>query len=134
MTKTLPIYALSAAIILGAIIFAYSQTQSATGAGWLGFPSHIQSATTTAVGPDEVVTLFADEPNATCHSRVITTAGSDIMISFDDVTGFGSTSLSSVVGHLQGASTTVSYDSGDYGCGLMTAYGVSSSTITISSF
>lgn len=134
MTKTLPIYVLSATIILCAIVFAYSQTQSATGAGWLGFPSHIQSATTTTVGPDQVVTLFEDQPNATCHSRVVTTTGSNIMISFDDVSGFGSTSLSSVVGHIQNASTTVSYDSGEFGCGLMTAYGVSSSTITISSF
>lgn len=134
MSKTLSIYALVLAVTLLAVALFFNQSTPAIGSGWLGFQSHIQSATSTTVGPDEIITLFADEESATCHSRVITTTGSAIMISFDDVAGHGSTTISGEIGHWQDASTTVAYDSGQYGCGLLSAYGYSSSTVTISSF
>lgn len=136
MTKNLllPAVILAGAILILAAILLFKPFNTVLGAGYFGQQVHIQTATTTAVGPDTVKTLFADETSPTCHSRVVTTAASGIYISFDDVTGFGSTTLASGVGHWQASSSTVAYDSGLYGCGLMTAFGVSSSTLTISSF
>ena len=81
------------------------------------------------------MTLFSAKTDGSCKARVVTTRGSSaIMLSFGDTTGFGSTTLSGTAGHLQLASTTVVYDSGLYGCGRMTAFGWSSSTVTISEF
>jgi hypothetical protein len=142
MTKTLPMYALAASILVLAGALFFSQAHETIGAGWIGMQSHIQTATTTAVGPDTVVTLFADNSPATCHSRVVTTNFSGIWLSFDDLdsstTGkvytFGSTSLAHNIGHWQPGSTTVAYDAGLYGCGRMTAYADATNTITISSF
>lgn len=131
MTKTLSTILLSIALLAVALFFYHTSTVD--GAGWL--PVHLQVATTTAVGPDSVVTLFDDETSPTCHSRVITTSSQGIRLSFGDTAGFGSTTLSNTVGHYQAASTSVVYDSALYGCGLMSAIGlVSSTTITISSF
>lgn len=133
MKLTLPTYILAGAILLLASALFFTQSAS-TEAGWWGWQSHIQSATTTTVGPDTNVTLFADQVSATCHSRIVTTRGSAIVISFDDVTGYGSTTMALTDGHIQASSTTVAYDSGTYGCGRMTALGWSSTTITTSSF
>lgn len=132
MTKTYSTITLMILAILAVGTFVYSVSQNVDSAGYI--PAHIQTATTTAVGPQEVKTLFADETSPICKSRVISTTGSAILISFDDVTGFGSTTLAANAGHVQPASTTVAYDSALFGCGLVSAYGYSSSTITISSF
>lgn len=133
MTKSLPIYLLAVTILVLAVGLFFNQSTPVDGAGWL--PTHIQSATTTTVGPDTVVTLFADQTSATCKGRLVTTNNDAINISFDDVTGFGSTTLAEGVGHYQAASTSVMYDSALYGCGLTTALGLTASgTVTISSF
>ena len=89
-------------------------------------PSSVSVATTSnpTVGP-LALTLFA---TTTCSSRVITTAASAVMLTFSDYAGQTPTGS---FGHLQGASTTVSYDSGTYGCGLFKAYAFSSTTITV---
>lgn len=102
--------------------------------GFVGMPSHLQVATTTATGPDLVVTLFSDTEN--CKSRTISTVASALMLTFGDpVNGdLASTTLNGTAGHLQPASTTVSYPSDEFGCGRVSAYGFSSTTITISSF
>lgn len=132
MKLTLPTILLSTAILILAGALFFTQTDIANGNGYIGFPAHIQSATTTVVGPQSKITLFADVPD--CKSRVVTTLGQPIRISFDDATGFGSTTIGSNVGHLQAASTTVAYESGIYGCGRFTAWAPASSTITISNF
>lgn len=59
--------------------------------------------------------LFA---SSTCVARIVTTSTSSIRIKFSDHADF---TLGTNIGHFQGASTTVSYDSGIYGCGLWTA-------------
>lgn len=120
------------ALALG-LMYLLSPVQYADSAGWI--PAHIQTATTTTVGTDTVVTLFADQTSATCKSRVITTNNNGILLSFGDLTGFGSTTLAVGAGHYQAASTTVAYDSALYGCGLVSALGLTASgTVTISSF
>lgn len=115
---------------LGVGLF-FTQMPTADSAGL--WPVHIQSATTTTVGTS-AVTLFADDTTNSCKARVVTTNGTGVSISFDDVTGFGSTTISVTKGHWQPASTTVVYDSALYGCGLMSAIAAASTPVTISSF
>jgi len=94
-------------------------------------------ATTTAVGPQETITIFSDKSN--CSSRVISTTdgkGQAIQVLFGDPTNgdIASTSLSEVVGHLQAGSTTQAYDAGIYGCGRWTVHASASTTLLISEF
>lgn len=133
MTRILQITTLLAFVaVLLSVLYMYSPVQNLGAAGAL--QSHIQSATSTTANPYTPITLFADQSSAVCHSRVVTTEQA-IRISFDEVAGFSSTTLSATVGHSQAASTTVVYDAALYGCGWMTAKSVSATgTITISSF
>ncbi len=100
-----------------------------------GLPAAQSIATTTAVGPDEVITIFANK--ASCSSRVIsTTDGSNqaIQVLFGAPTNGDTTTPTELVGHLQAGSTTVSYDSGMYGCGAWKVFSTSSTTILVSEF
>ena len=67
--------------------------------------------------------LFAT--STVCTSRIITTTSTPIRIKIGDHDNY---TLSGTVGHLQLGSTTVSYDSGLYGCGLWTGIGLSGNT------
>jgi hypothetical protein len=133
MTKTLPTILLAGAIVLLAVVLLYKPLTTGA-AGYLGYATHLQSATTTTVGTTPV-TLFAGETSATCHARVVTTTDRPITISFGEtVVGFSSTTLTATVGHYQAGSTTVAYESGIYGCGTFTAYAGASTVVTVSSF
>ncbi|MBP9771418.1 MAG: hypothetical protein KBD16_00625 [Candidatus Pacebacteria bacterium] len=65
---------------------------------------------------------------STCAARIITTVASPIMITFTDKDGQIPTG---VFGHLQAASTTEVYDSGQYGCNAVKIYSFVASTITV---
>lgn len=65
------------------------------------------SLTTTAIS------LMA---TSSCSARVVSTTNKPIMLTFSDYAGQTPTG---VFGVLQAASTTVVYDSGQYGCGLV---------------
>ena len=132
MTSKIFLSGILSVAVVALIALFYSTSQPAVGSGYIGWPVHLQTATTTTVGPDTNVTLFADA--ADCKSRVVSTRGSAIVVSFGDTAGYGSTTMALSDGHLQAASTTVAYESGTYGCGRMTALGYSSTTITTSSF
>lgn len=71
-----------------------------------------------------------------CASRIVTTRAEPIVINFSGTSLQTATTtiLSTFEGHLQGASTTVVYDSAVYGCGFWGArsVGVASTTVTIS--
>jgi hypothetical protein len=118
-------------IIVGIFTFALMQAQVADGSAFPGQQAKLQIATTTILGPG-TVTLF--EASDFCLNRVITTQGSEIKVLFGDAIGLTATSVSATVGHLQAASTTVSYDSGLYGCGKMVGRASASTTVTTSSF
>lgn len=141
MTKSLPTYILAAAIIAAAILLFIKPMFPAIGAGFIGYQVHQQTGTSTTVGTSPV-TLFADQSDAVCHSRVVTTNGLGIKISFGEVLAanqttswtFSSSSLTASVGHWQPASTTVAYDAGLYGCGRMTAIATGNTPVTVSSF
>ncbi|KKR15214.1 MAG: hypothetical protein UT43_C0005G0010 [Parcubacteria group bacterium GW2011_GWC1_39_29] len=100
-----------------------------------GLYSVLAVATTTTVGPQEKKTVFTR--NTSCVTRVLSTAGQAIMVLYGDPTNgdLASTTITSMAGHWQGASTTVAYDAGIYGCGRMIVLGVAASTtITATEF
>lgn len=65
---------------------------------------------------------------STCAARTISTTGSAIMIGFGENQGFVPTAL---VGHVQGASTTVTYDASQFGCGAVRIYSFAAQTLTV---
>src|SRR3990167_7046135 len=89
-----------------------------------GVPGTVATSSNPTVSTSGIVIIAT----STCSARIITTVASPIMLTFSDFEGDVPTAL---FGHLQGASTTVSYDSGVYGCGLVKAYGFVSSAITV---
>lgn len=70
------------------------------------------------------VTIFATSTSA-CISRIITTDGEAIFIKFGDHAGF---TLTKDDGHLQAASSTITYDSALYGCGMWQGMSATAST------
>ena len=122
--KTNIVAILAGLLLLGALFVQYAGIAEAV------FPNmqpRAQTATTTATGPDTVKTLFSATDN--CASRIITTRASDVLLSFkSDMTPSGS------VGHEQLASTTVTYDAEQFGCGAVMVYGRASSTLTTTQF
>lgn len=132
---TTPITLLALGILVLAGVLLFKPLHTAIGGAFTGTSAYLQTATTTAVGPDTVKTLFAAKTDGSCKSRVVTTQGtSAIMLSFGDTTGFGSTTIGGTAGHLQAASTTEVYDGELYGCGRVTAFAWASSTLTTSEF
>lgn len=111
--------------VLVVCLYYASQTGNlgSAGSGQAG----IATSSTIAVGPQEDITIF--DSNRYCANRAVSTLASAIMLSFHSAIN-----PSASVGHLQAASTTVEYDSDLWGCGTVTAYGFSSSTITLTQF
>lgn len=135
------LYALAASIIFLAVVVSLKPFASVLGAAPLGQSAYLQTATTSAVGPqDSNDTIFAASSDNSCKARVVSTTGlSAIMLNFgepgaDRAGNISSTTVSGSVGHWQAASTTVVYDSGLYGCGQWSAFSYASQTITISEF
>ena len=106
----------------------------ALGGAFTGQAAYLQTATTTTVGPQTKITIFAAKTDNSCKARVITTNYTGVFLSFGDTTGFGSTTITNGTGHWQPASTTVAYDGELYGCGRVTGYAVASTSITTSEF
>lgn len=111
-----------------AVIFFGSQHSSRLGNAGTGITAAVATTSIIAVGPQNVRTLAAATPS--CSSRVVTTVAQPVMLSFNPLIA-----PNGLQGHLQAASTTVAYDSGIYGCDLLSAYGYNASTsITVSEF
>lgn len=103
---------ISITIILGMIVLtAMFLTQKAFGSAPSGLQASVATSTLAyPVGTSQTI-LFA---TSTCASRVITTRDVPVSLSFNESVGQVPTATS---GHVQLASTTVVYDSGQYGCG-----------------
>ncbi len=125
------IIATAVVAIVFMVYLTLQETKVAFASAPSGLPATETIATTTLVGPQQNIQLFAK--SGTCSSRVVTTVGSGIMLIFADPSGgdVSSTTLSGQKGFLQAASTTVAYDSGIYGCGRVFGYGFSSTTINL---
>jgi hypothetical protein len=89
-----------------------------------GLPSIVATSSVSAVSRT-AISLFA---TSSCSARIITTAADPIMLTFSD---YAAQTPSATYGHFQGASTTVAYDSGLYGCGLVKAYSFNGQDITL---
>lgn len=128
------IFVLVGIALLGTLFVA---TQNVSGESFTGTAANPRLATTTVVGPQgsAVVKTQIFAANTACKSRVVTTDGtSAIRISFTAIPtsgNVGSTTVGATVGHIQLASTTVSYDSGIYGCGTWNAWAWASTTLTL---
>lgn len=135
-SHTITLSVLAIAILVLAVVILMKPINSALGGAFTGSASHLQAATTATVGNQAVParTLFAAKADDSCKARVITTNFTGINISFGDVAGLGSTTISSNVGHWQPASTTVAYDGEIYGCGLWTGFAAATTTVTVSEF
>ena len=115
--------------MMGLLIFEIMsyQARQVSASAPSGLPATIATTSTVIIGPGNSMTAFA---TSSCSARIISTVAQPVMLTFTDLAGQSPTG---VFGHLQGASTTVAYDSGVYGCNLVRVYGfVASTTITIS--
>lgn len=137
--QRIDIYVIAFALILAGY-FVWNAT-NVLGSAPSGLEATEARAQTITVGTSAPTTLFATSTG--CASRVVTTVSQPIKILFSGV-NIATSSMGLTTGHFQAASTTIVYDSGLYGCGVMTALGyggstdfagsTSSSTLTISEF
>lgn len=107
---------------IGAALYFLVGVPSARSSAPDGVPATVATSSLMSVGPSNAVTLTA---TSSCNARIVTTYANPVMLTFSDYLGQSPTAT---FGHLQAASTTVVYDSGVYGCGLMKAYGYTAST------
>lgn len=114
-----------AIIVLAVLAFNHSGNEVSLG-GTL--QARLLATATSSVGHQQDRTLFTAKEY--CASRVISTLGVPVSLSFKS----SSIDPTSVRGHLQGASTTVAYDSGLYGCGEIVAAASATTTVTIAEF
>lgn len=117
--------------LLIAILGVLTGTQVANlGAETTGVATAAATTSTATVSGGGVTQLFSESPR--CDSRIISTAGEPITLSFGSTSPFGGAQATSTLqqgkGHLQAASTTVAYDSGIYGCGIWIARGNNATT------
>lgn len=136
----LPLTLTALAILVLAGVLLVKPTATALGGAFTGTSAYLQSAATTSVNSftgttTPAVTLFSAKTDGSCKSRVVSVPGtSPIVISFGDTSILSSTTLSTISGVLQAASTTVTYDGELYGCGRMTARAWATTTVTTSEF
>ncbi len=91
-------------------------------------PSGLQATVATTSRPTVSATANLIMASSSCSARVISTATSSIMIGFSDNQGFVPSAMQ---GFFQAASTTVSYDSGQYGCGALRIFSFQTQAITV---
>ena len=104
------------------ILFGIPQAQASA-------PSGLPATVATSSNPTVTTTASLVIATSTaCSARIVTTVASPIMLTFSDNQGKVPTGT---YGHLQPASTTVAYDSGQYGCGAVRIYSFVSSAITV---
>lgn len=116
-----------AAIIIAAILFIYVLGVTTPSAhATAGFLPAAIATTSNPTVTTTAGTLFA---TSTCVSRIVTTSASAVMLTFSDYAGQTPTGS---FGHLQPASTTVVYDSGQFGCGRVQVYSFATQLITVS--
>ena len=89
------------------------------------FPADYASSTQFLLPTTGATTQITSTTTA-CSARIITTGASGVGLTFNsNVLDFNS------IGHWQAASTTVSYPAENYGCGVMRARTVASSTLLV---
>lgn len=111
-------------IVLGSIVISVLNPRP-TAASTLAFAvPKVATSSLVVVGPQSVNTVAATSSN--CVTRIVGTVGTAIQLSFSQ-----NINPTATVGHVQGASTSIPYNNGDYGCGAITGYAAASTSITI---
>lgn len=125
MKLNLHIY-IGIAVLAILLLGVYLSGPKADASSFPGVASSIATTSPISVTPTALV-VFA---TSSCAARIIsTTVAGGIMIGFSDNQGFVPSALT---GFWQAASTTVTYDSGQYGCGAVRVYSGTPQTITVS--
>ncbi len=123
----------TSAVIAGmvAIVLMVYLTLQSTRVAFASAPSGLPATfATSSVDSLAANTATAIAATSTCAARIITTAGaSSVVLLFTDKLGNSLTGTAFTA--LQAASTTVSYDSGIYGCGLVRALSYSAQLVNI---
>ncbi len=119
------------AAALVAIVFMVYLTLQETKVAFASAPSGLPATfATSSVDSLAANTATVIAATSTCAARIITTAGaSSVVLLFTDK--FGNTLTGNTFTALQAASTTVSYDSGIYGCGLVRALAYAAQLVNI---
>jgi hypothetical protein len=102
-----------------------------------GFVAIVSTTSPVTVGPQERLVWFSgrsNQPRVDCAARIISTGGRDISLTFSGTSSSTATSTLSLTlasGHIQLASTTVTYPVETYGCGYigLRGYGATSTII-----
>ena len=100
-----------AILILSVVLFVNAPKEPLKGA--VGITASYASSTLTTVSAGTATTVAA---TSTCASRIVTTKASPVLLTFDD-----RLTPTPIYGHIQPASTTVSYNAEEYGCGELKA-------------
>lgn len=130
MSESLSKFGLIGIVLLVAIVAilggSYATRQLPLGSASIGNPANVATTTNVALTAATAANIIA---TSTCTARIITTSGSAVMLTFSDKQGQTPTGS---FGFLQAASTTVVYDSGLYGCGLVKATSFATQLVTVS--
>lgn len=118
----LPVAAFAFAALVG--YFLMGQANPAFASAPSGLPASVisQTAFTVTNAASQIAAT------STCAARTVSTSASPIMLGFTAKVG---TTTTGSFGFLQAASTTVTYDSGQFGCDQMSAFSYTSGTITV---
>lgn len=112
-------------IIVGMIVLtAMLLTEKTFGSAPSGLPAILATSTSITVG----TTASNAIATSSCAARIITSRAQPLMLTFGD---YSNQTPTGTFGHLQAASTTVVYDSGQFGCGLVKVYAFAADTITV---
>lgn len=100
-------------------------TEKTFGSAPSGLPATLATSTMLTLASRTATTVLA---TSTCAARIVSTTDKQIMLTFSD---YNNAAPSGTFGHMQLASTTVVYDSGVYGCGLVKVWGDAATNITV---
>jgi hypothetical protein len=124
-TRALGLSVILGAILLTAFLLIWN-TQRVQGNGFIGVTVNVASSTSQIIPARTARVLFAT--STPCTTRIITSRASPLMLTFSN---YNNASPTGVFGHYQAASTTVAYEAGVYGCGLVKVYADVADTITV---
>lgn len=116
-------------LLLISCAFLFGRKKEVTiGSAPSGIPATVATTSSITMAALQVLPLVGTTTGSGCSSRIVTTQAGYLELTFSDYAG---QSPSATFGVYQGASTTVAYDSGLYGCGLLKAYSSAAQVITV---
>lgn len=115
------------AFVCVAVFTVLFQTSNVTASAPSGLAATVATTSIAAVTNSSSY-LFATTTFGNCATRVITTYASPVMLTFSDYSG---QNPSGTFGHLQAASTTATYDGGQFGCNAVKVFSFTAQTITV---